>query len=315
MTAALTPPTTGTASSTDQRVERLSRLSLKRVIDPDVDLPGGVGSGQILPDELMSLYGLDDLFGSLDAEQKAVLSREEVASIVAAGIRFETVLLAGFAMEILRRDDLTDPRVTYILHELGEETRHSRLFARVLDQLQPTTTHPLRKPWIWAIERAVLRRLLFKPALFCTLVLAGEEIPDLLQKLASEHPDTDPFIREVSRYHRMEEARHLSFARMLLPELWAGASRGERWAIRHVAPRMVGGMFDMIVHPGVYAAVGLPTWATWRRMISSPRTVALRHEALRPILAALIQAGALSAGRLPKGWQLVCGVDRYGEPV
>ena len=39
-------------------------------------------------------------------------------------------------------------------------------------------------------------RLMRRPAFFCVLVLTGEEIPDLYQKLASEHPDTDPFIRE-----------------------------------------------------------------------------------------------------------------------
>jgi hypothetical protein len=44
---------------------------------------------------------------------------------VATGVRFESVLMAGFSMEILGRRDLTDPRVTYLLHEMGEETRHA----------------------------------------------------------------------------------------------------------------------------------------------------------------------------------------------
>ena len=33
------------------------------------------------------------------------------------------------------------------------------------------------------------------PSLFCLLVLSGEEVPDLMQKLASEHPDSDPMIK------------------------------------------------------------------------------------------------------------------------
>ena len=80
-----------------------------------------------------------------------------------------------------------------------------------------------------------------RPAFFCVLVLTGEEIPDLYQKLASEHPDTDPFLREVNRYHRQEEARHLNFARMLLPELCAKATRFERFQIRHLAPLLLDG--------------------------------------------------------------------------
>ena len=102
-------------------------------------MAGEVGPGQILPDELLSVAGLDL---DLTPEQRAVLSREEVASITSEGIRFESILAAGFSLQIVRKRDLTDPDVTYILHELGEETRHSRLFIRLLQQLKPTARNP-----------------------------------------------------------------------------------------------------------------------------------------------------------------------------
>src|SRR5205085_7525997 len=139
----------------------------------------------------------------------------------------------------------------------------------------------------------VIPRLISRRALFYVLVLTGEEIPDLMQKRASEHPDTDPFVREVNRYHRQEEARHLAYARMLLPERWKQAGRGERFVIRWVAPAFIRMMFDTMVHPGVYGAVGLDPWKTWKAVRESPNRVALRHEALRPLLHALIDAGAI----------------------
>jgi hypothetical protein len=74
-------------------------------------------------------------------------------------------------------------------------------------------------------------------------------------------------------------------------------------------------MFDTIVHPGVYATVGLPTWATWRTVNRSPGRTALRHRALRPLLTPLLDAGVFPGGRVPKGWQVACGVDRDGNPV
>ena len=46
-------------TATAERVERLNRASLKRVIEPDVDLPGALGDGQLMPDELLSTAGLD----------------------------------------------------------------------------------------------------------------------------------------------------------------------------------------------------------------------------------------------------------------
>jgi hypothetical protein len=293
------------------RINRLSRAAANRVIEPDVDVAGHVGPGQILPDDLLSVAGLDL---DLSTEQRATLSREEVASITTAGVMFEAVLEAGFALQITRTPDLTDPRVTFLLHEIGEETRHQRLFIRMLEDLRPTAHHPLDRWLPRKIERFTVARFIQHPALLYTLVLGGEEIPDLIQKRAAEHPDTDPFIKQVNRYHRQEEARHLSYARAVLPEVWSGATRTDRVLVHRVAPAVIGGMFDMLVHPGVYETVGLPGWETWKAVRASAPRVELRHEATRPVLGALIDAGAVTPGRVPKGWRELCGVDRQGEP-
>ena len=204
------------------KIHRLSTASAKRVIEPDTDLPGHIGPGQIIPDDLLSVAGLDL---DLSDEQKAKLSREEVGSITTAGVIFEAVLEAGFALQITRSQDFTDPRITFLLHEIGEETRHQRMFIRMLEDLRPTAVHPLDKWSLRAIQRFVLARFIQRPALLYTLVLGGEEIPDLIQKKAAEHPGTDPFIQQVNRYHRQEEARHLSFARAVLPEVFADAGQ------------------------------------------------------------------------------------------
>ncbi len=301
--------------ATDQRIERLSTASLKRIVEPDVDVAGAVGDGQVLPDELLSLFHVPELFARLTDEQKAVLSREEFASIADTGVRFESVLMAGFSIEILNRSDLTDPRVTYLLHEMGEETRHSRLFVRLLAQVQPRAKNPLDTPILRVLQQVVLPVLTSMPSLFCLLVLSGEEVPDLMQKLASEHEETDPMIKAVSKYHRQEEARHLAFARLLFPEQWAAAGPIERFMVRYVGSRIARGMFDTIVHPGVYATVGLPTWQTWKAVNRSAGRTALRHRALRPLLTTLLDAGAFWGGHVPRGWQRACGVDGRGREV
>src|SRR5258706_10569690 len=112
----------------DRRVARLTAAAARHVVEPDVDLPGEVGAGQVLADPLLSVAGLGL---DLTAEQRRVLSREEVASITQSGIRFEAVLEAGFAAQIATAHHLDDPRLAFILHELGEETRHQRLFQRL----------------------------------------------------------------------------------------------------------------------------------------------------------------------------------------
>jgi hypothetical protein len=294
------------------KIHRLSTASAKRVIEPDTDLPGHIGPGQILPDDLLSVAGLDL---DLTDEQKATLSREEVGSITTAGVIFEAVLEAGFALQITRSQDLTDPRITFLLHEIGEETRHQRMFIRMLEDLRPTAVHPLDKWSLRAIQRFVLARFIQRPALLYTLVLGGEEIPDLIQKKAAEHPGTDPFIRQVNRYHRQEEARHLAFARLTLPELWAEAGRNERRRVRWLAPIFIGGLFETFVHPGVYRTIGLPGWKTWRAAHRTKERRAVEHEATRPILRALLDAGVVKPGRIPRPWRQLCHVDRQGQPL
>jgi len=292
-------------TTVEDRIERLSAVSLKRVIEPDEAVRGSIGNGQILPDELLSVAGLDL---DLDEQARATLSREELASIVDAGIRFESVLTAGFSLDIVRRHELADPRVTYILHELGEETRHSRLFVRLLTDLRPQAKSLLTRRSFSLLFQLGLPLLMTMPAFFCVLVLTGEEVPDLMQKLAGEHSATDPFVREVNRYHRQEEARHLAFARMILPELWEQAGWLERLTVRRVAPYIVGGMFDFMVHPGVYEVVGLPGWKTWRAVNRSAGRRSMKHEALRPIVAAVETAGVFKPGRIPRAWRRIAGL-------
>ncbi|MEY2405716.1 MAG: hypothetical protein QOH64_2324 [Acidimicrobiaceae bacterium] len=303
---------TATATAAEARIVKLNVASQRRLIEPDNDVPGAVAPGQILPDELLSVAGLGL---DLTPEQRATLSREEVASIVEAGIRFEAVLEAGFAMQIAQERSLVAPHVTYLLHEVGEETRHQRIFIRLLEQLTPKAVNPIARQPFLTLQRLGIGQIIKRPALLYTLVLGGEEIPDLLQKLAAEHPDTDPFLREVNKYHRQEEARHLSFARTVLPEHYAKASFTDRFAVKYVAPLVIKGMFDMLVHPGVYAAVGLPKWKTWKEANRNPKRVAVRHQAIRPIVAALVAAGALKPGRIPGGWCRLAGVDKHGAAL
>lgn len=296
-----------------ERIQRLSRASLSRVIEPDVDLPGRLGPGAVIAPDLLSVAGLDL---ALSAHDQAVLSREEVAAIVEAGLRFEAVLLSGFALAMATAPTrvLTDARTVYALHEMGEETRHSRMFCRVLDQLGASAKSPLDHALVWRLLRLGALALIWRPALLDVLVLAGEEIPDLMQRLAAEHPGTDPFLVSVARYHRQEEARHLAYARTVLSEHWASTTRSDRFAVRHVAPWLIWAMFDFLVHPGVYRVVGLPAWSTWWHSNRSPDRSALRHEATRSILASALESGVLRCGRVPSRWRLLCDVDRHGAP-
>jgi hypothetical protein len=100
-----------------------------------------------------------------------------------------------------------------------------------------------------------------------------------------------------------------------LPEQWAKDGPLERFLVRHLGSRIAIGMFDTIVHPGVYGTIGLPTWKTWQAVNRSAGRTALRHQALRPLLTQLVEAGVFRAGRIPPGWRRASGVDRHGNDL
>jgi hypothetical protein len=299
------------------RVRKLNTASARRMIDPDQEVLGGVGPGQIIPDDLLDLFGVDPT--RLSAQQREILSREGTASMYSLGLRIEAILMAGFAASVATAD-LTDPRTVYMLHEVGEETRHSRLFSRLIGSIDAKAKLPLvDDPRFRGLQR-ILTGFAFAfgmqfQSVFNALVLTGEEIPDLLQKRVAEHPDADPFLREVSRYHRSEEARHLSFARLRVAELWAESWWLERFAVRRVLPIIMWGLFDSFVHPGMYAEAGLPGLKTWREARTHPTRVDLRALSLRPVLQAMIDGGAIKPGRVGRRWRKACLVDRHGSPL
>lgn len=295
--------------SASRRIDKLNTASLRRIIEPEEEVTGSVGVGAIFSPELSTVA---DLELDLSEHQWTQLSREEIASVVVAGLRFESLLMAGFAMQVAHTSSMTDPSITYMLHEIGEETRHSRLFVRLLTQLAPAAVSPLDRPLPGWVFRQITRLVVRRPATLFTLVLAGEEIPDLLQKKLVEHPDTDPFLKDVNRYHRLEEARHLAYARLALPGLWAEAGWFDRYAVKHVVPRLIQMMFDGMVHPGVYEIVGLPGLSTWRAAATSAHQVRSRHDATRPVLDALIGADVFRRGQVPRRWRRLTGVDRSG---
>ena len=300
----------GVASDQSARIERLNRASLRRIIEPDEEVTGSITKRQVIPDELLSVAGLGL---DLTDAQRATLAREELASVVRFGVLFEAVLISGFAYHLALSTDVTDPRFTYALHEIGEETRHSRLFIRLLDELAPTQRNPINSPLAARVRSRLLPLLLRRPATLDAFVLVGEEIPDLLQKLMAEHPESDEFVRDISRYHRLEEARHLAFARTTVGEHYRRTTWTDRFAVRWIVPLGIVGMFDMMVQPLVYRTVGLPALRTWRAVRRQPERVALRRQCARAVLNALLDAGVFRRGRIPRGWRRVAGVSRDGR--
>src|SRR5690242_19619158 len=157
-----------TTTTTRPRVRALNEASLRRHVEPELELPfGTLAPDRVLPDDLLSIDGPDV---DLDEQQRAQLSREELAAMLAAGINFEAILDAVFSYRLAEADDLTDPQYAYMLHEVGEETRHQRAFLRLLGELGAGARNPFDSRAGRRFQRQQVRVLLHSDAYFAVLL-------------------------------------------------------------------------------------------------------------------------------------------------
>jgi hypothetical protein len=246
---------------------RLLTASARHSYDPgtdiDWDTPPVPGLFWMTP-EHVSLYGTE-LWDQLSPAERVELSKHEIASGMSVGLWFELVL-----MQLLSRYayDL-DPRsahAQYALTELGDETRHSIMFARTCEVLgvpryrPPRLTHEITR---------IAKAAMGGPSMFAA-VLVAEETTDRVQRIMMDDPSLQPLIRQVNRIHVIEEARHVRFAREEVSRRMAGM----RWPFRELHRQLTAAIsyliIDSMIDPAVYKSVGIDPRAGRSAAMSNP---------------------------------------------
>lgn len=278
-------PTETSAASSEALAQRLLRSAARQSYDPEVDLdwsaPPVPGLWWMQP-ERMSLYGTP-LWRGLSEEQRITLSAHELASIASVGIWFEIVL-----MQILLRDAYSaDPRAArtqFALTEVGDETRHTVMFGRAIEAMGV----PAYGPRETSRRLGRLGPLALHGASAYAGILIGEEPVDRWQRELMRDERVQPLARMVARIHVTEEARHVTFARDELARAARGLGRAQlRWH-QTLTARVAYVTMRSLVHPEVYAAVGLDPREARRQALGNEayrETIAWMGEKVMPVLA------------------------------
>lgn len=252
----MTPPLTGIELETRREhvAGRLLESSARHSFDPisEVDWDAPLVDGlPFMPYERMSLYGTE-LWDSLSEEQRIELSKHEFSSGMQVGLWFELILmqlLARYAYDL-------DPRsrhAQYALTELGDETRHSIMFARAADKLGV----PHYKPHRLTHELSRLAKATMGGPSMWGAVLVAEETTDRMQRVMMDDENIQPLMRQVNRIHVIEEARHVRFARDEVVHRMAEMNPVKREFHRHVCAVISYMIIDSMVDPRVYTSVGI----------------------------------------------------------
>lgn len=238
-----------------------------------------------LPWHRVSLYGTE-LWNGLSREQQVELSKHEAASIMQVGLWFEIIL-----MQMLLRYsydlDIRDPHAQYALTEIGDETRHSIMFANCAKKLgvprygAPKLVHNLGR---------IYKATAGGPAMFAP-VLVAEEVTDRLQREMMTDEDVQPLVRGISKIHVIEESRHVRYAREEMLRLMPGLSRArlarQRLAVATVSYVIV----DSLVDKRVYEAVGIPAAVGRKAALANPHHQQTRRWMAEKIMPFLKDCG------------------------
>lgn len=239
-----------TLPRTASRATQLTAASQKTTHDPfeeiDWELPID-DSAYHLPPELLSLFGTVT-WDTMSLADRITYSRHETAALFSAGIWFENALMQ-IVLRHLTTISITDPMHRYLLIEVADECRHSAMFGEYIRRAGTPTYAPDR-PVIVA-DSAEGRTLSY------VLILAIEELLDYANRAAMRDDRVHATSRAIARLHVAEEARHVSFAKSYLSEIWPTLDAAEQTVVRDVAPVLVAEITSLSLNPEVFEHLGI----------------------------------------------------------
>ena len=233
---------------------RLLRSSAEKFYDADIDIdwdsPWEDGK-RFLPEHRVSLYG-SKLWDKMSDEQKFELGRHEIVSILSFGIYAEN-LLSSALLRMAAKGALTDQRSLFALTEIGDESRHSTMFARLINK---TGVAPYKLPKGMLSFAKILHFVPLGPSVSGATLLI-EEILDRAQREGMNDPEMQPHLRQLMKIHVLEEARHITFARLEMVEGMQRRGRISRAWHRGTLAVIANLAYPLLINPRVYPAVGI----------------------------------------------------------
>jgi hypothetical protein len=276
-----------TAARSLQLVAASERTTLDPFREVDWSIPID-DSAYHLPPEVLPLYGTP-VWDSMTEAGRIAYSRHETAALCGAGIWFENVLMQA-VLRHLAEVPVTDPAHRYLLVEVADECRHSTMFGEFIRR----GGTPAYRPAHGSLD---VDDLPGRRATSYLLILAVEELLDHINRKTMRDDRVHPVSRQIAKLHVLEEARHVSFAKTYLSEVWPQLADEERNAIADAAPALVAAVAEFSIDPEVYEHLGIQDGALVARVNPHHREVIV--EGLAKLTGFLAEIGVIDDERRP----------------
>ncbi|GHF76724.1 hypothetical protein FHX82_002606 [Amycolatopsis bartoniae] len=261
--------------SQEPTARRLLRSSAEWSYDPRVDIDWSAPRREdavLALTHRLPLYGTE-LWNSLTPGQQAELARQEAVTSLSVVIHAELSLMRSLLRAVQEGDPAAD-NALYALTEVGDECRHSTMFARTIAWLGGSVVPQSR---LTTRLLNVVSALLPQGPFFWASALFFEEPVDRLQREAMADERLDPLLRMVYRIHVLEEARHVAYAREAAVRTMRKAGPVSRRLNRLGVAFLAWSLGRALIRPQTYARAGLDARAAYRCALANPHY----HESLR----------------------------------
>jgi hypothetical protein len=278
-----------------QYLERIIEGAHRKSFDPyktiDWSVPFDLERFYVPPD-MVSLYGTP-MWDQMTREQQVKLSMHEACSVLATGIWFEN-LLSFKMMDYLTNVSPHDPHFYWMQIEVADECRHSMMFGEIIKR----SGTPWYKPRFANLFAFFTKYLTPKLSMILG-TLAAEDVTDYLNRRIAQDPECHPAMRELSKIHIVEEARHLGYAREWLKENWPRTGKIARALAKRDALMSTSIIIWQLVHPDVYKNVGLPPEAV-QIAKNNPHRAHLKREMAAEVVEFLSELEIIDEKAAPK---------------
>lgn len=236
--------------ATAARSEKLIAASERGTHDPFQEVEWEIAldnSAYYLPPEMLALFGTDT-WDAMSVDERITYSRHETAAMFGAGIWFENALMQ-IVLRHLVEIDVCDPMHRYLLTEVADECRHSMMFGEFIRRAGTPSYGPTRG--FDMVQGASGRAMSY------LAILAIEELLDFANRACMRDDRIHPMVRQISKLHVLEEARHVSFAKSYISESWPSLDSADQDAVRAIAPALVAEIVELSLDPEVFTTLGI----------------------------------------------------------
>ena len=245
-----------------------------------------------MPQDMVSLYGTK-LWDHMTHEQRVRLSKHEACSALASTIWFENQLSFKL-MDYLIDVSPLDPHFHWMQIEVADECRHSMMFGEAIKRCKVPWYEPRFSSSITFFTKYLTSRVAMMLS-----TLAAEDVTGYLNRRTAHDPECHPVMRELSKIHILEEARHRGYAHQYLKQNWPHIGKFRRSMARRYGLLSTQVIIWQLVHPAIYKNLGLPGEAL-EMAKNNPHRARIRREMSAELVKFLTEIDIVDETVAPK---------------